>query len=183
MKVADSDACIEDCNTIVQYSYPSDIDECELSNGGCEHHCSNLIGSYGCSCDDGFVLNSDSWLCTGKFFIFYFYNFLCYISPSILQHRLAHFQLGSITIIIDINECELSNGGCDQRCTNIPGSYRCTCIAGYNLNSGSRICEGTYIYIADSEACMEHCSTIFYILQMLMNASCQMEAVNITVAI
>ena len=46
-------------------SRPSDIDECLLLNGGCEHHCSNLIGSYECSCDDGFVLNSDDRNCTG----------------------------------------------------------------------------------------------------------------------
>ena len=48
-------------------TYSLDIDECELSNGGCEHHCSNLIGSYGCSCDDGFVLNSDDRNCTGRY--------------------------------------------------------------------------------------------------------------------
>lgn len=34
---------------------------------------------------------------------------------------------------IDINECHVNNGGCDQRCFNSPGSYNCLCNAGYEL--------------------------------------------------
>uniref|UniRef100_A0A7E4V9J7 Sushi, von Willebrand factor type A, EGF and pentraxin domain-containing protein 1 n=1 Tax=Panagrellus redivivus TaxID=6233 RepID=A0A7E4V9J7_PANRE len=34
----------------------SDINECETKNGRCEHHCINMLGSYRCSCDDGFDL-------------------------------------------------------------------------------------------------------------------------------
>ena len=34
---------------------------------------------------------------------------------------------------IDIDECLMNNGGChsDANCTNIPGSYECTCKPGY----------------------------------------------------
>ena len=39
---------------------------------------------------------------------------------------------------IDINECEISNGGCDQNCINLPGGYKCSCFDG----SDSSICEG-----------------------------------------
>ncbi|XP_015790438.1 uncharacterized protein LOC107367263 isoform X1 [Tetranychus urticae] len=34
---------------------------------------------------------------------------------------------------IDINECLVKNGGCDQRCLNSPGSFNCFCNAGYEL--------------------------------------------------
>ena len=41
-----------------------DIDECDVSNGGCEHNCNNTDGSYYCSCDDGYSLQNDT-KCTG----------------------------------------------------------------------------------------------------------------------
>jgi hypothetical protein len=31
----------------------------------------------------------------------------------------------------DIDECSENNGGCDHRCFNTPGSYLCSCQAGY----------------------------------------------------
>jgi len=33
-----------------------DIDECKIENGNCEQNCINKIGSFECSCDDGFEL-------------------------------------------------------------------------------------------------------------------------------
>ena len=42
---------------------PADVDECSTSNGGCAHTCSNLEGSYVCSCRDGFMLGGDSVTC------------------------------------------------------------------------------------------------------------------------
>ena len=43
----------------------SDIDECALDNGFCEHSCHNTIGSYYCTCNDGFILLEDGKGCTG----------------------------------------------------------------------------------------------------------------------
>ncbi|KFW88272.1 Vitamin K-dependent protein S, partial [Manacus vitellinus] len=42
----------------------------------------------------------------------------------------------------DINECEDFNGGCSQRCSNLPGSYRCLCEDGYFMHSNKRDCGG-----------------------------------------
>ena len=36
----------------------------------------------------------------------------------------------------DIDECLNSNGGCEQNCTNTPGSYQCECEPGYRLVDG-----------------------------------------------
>ncbi|NXC01319.1 PROS protein, partial [Orthonyx spaldingii] len=40
----------------------------------------------------------------------------------------------------DINECEDFNGGCSQRCSNFPGSFRCLCEDGYFMHSNKRDC-------------------------------------------
>lgn len=44
---------------------PTDIDECELHNGGCEHFCRNTIGSFECNCRKGFKLLTDERSCQG----------------------------------------------------------------------------------------------------------------------
>ncbi|XP_078670378.1 uncharacterized protein LOC144910800 isoform X2 [Branchiostoma floridae x Branchiostoma belcheri] len=42
-----------------------DINECETNNGGCEHNCTNTIGSFECSCMDNFLLANDDLACNG----------------------------------------------------------------------------------------------------------------------
>ena len=44
----------------------SDIDECSVSNGGCQHKCINTPGSSVCKCDDGYYLDADKKSCQGK---------------------------------------------------------------------------------------------------------------------
>ncbi|XP_065064748.1 uncharacterized protein LOC135690976 [Rhopilema esculentum] len=39
---------------------------------------------------------------------------------------------------VDINECANSNGGCQQLCTNLPGTHRCGCNRGYTLIGSTR---------------------------------------------
>ena len=34
----------------------SDVDECAVLNGGCEHYCTNLNGTHQCSCQEGYTL-------------------------------------------------------------------------------------------------------------------------------
>ena len=42
-----------------------DINECSTNNGGCQHMCTNSIGSYTCSCNTGFTLDIDNHGCIG----------------------------------------------------------------------------------------------------------------------
>ena len=42
-----------------------DIDECNQGNGGCEHTCTDTIGSFNCSCNTGFQLTAGGH-CSGK---------------------------------------------------------------------------------------------------------------------
>ena len=46
-----------------EMSFFADRDECQFNNGGCRHKCTNVVGSYRCSCNDGFVLHSDGHDC------------------------------------------------------------------------------------------------------------------------
>ena len=43
----------------------------------------------------------------------------------------------------DIDECETNNGGCEQECNNIAGSFVCLCNPGYSINSDDNsMCDG-----------------------------------------
>lgn len=41
----------------------TDINECALDKGGCDHKCMNKGGSFHCVCEDGFTLLSDGKTC------------------------------------------------------------------------------------------------------------------------
>ena len=55
--------CFQFVMTLENYCIFLDIDECILSP--CEHTCTNTVGSFVCSCNDGYVLNSDGLSCNG----------------------------------------------------------------------------------------------------------------------
>lgn len=43
----------------------ADEDECDTNNGGCDQNCNNTIGSYFCTCEEGYILKADSHNCGG----------------------------------------------------------------------------------------------------------------------
>lgn len=43
----------------------TDINECSIANGDCEHICTNTDGSRECSCEEGYRLDSDGQGCSG----------------------------------------------------------------------------------------------------------------------
>ena len=44
------------------------------------------------------------------------------------------------TLISDIDECAVDNGGCDETCINTNGSYSCHCDNGLKLLSDKKSC-------------------------------------------
>ena len=48
----------------------ADVDQCAANTDGCAQTCTNTAGSYQCSCDAGYTLNSDGHTCDGKTMLF-----------------------------------------------------------------------------------------------------------------
>ena len=60
---------------IVHILYITDVDECKTSNGGCNHICNNTVGSYICSCHDGYSLVNNNLNCEGVHYNSLFINY------------------------------------------------------------------------------------------------------------
>ena len=102
-----------------------EINECERGTDLCEHTCTNTPGSYNCSCNTGYQLGNNNHSCSGMY--------LSYKSNIYL-------------LFLDIDECSSNNGGCNQVCVNLVGSYYCQCNNGYTLSNNNHTCIGK-IYV------------------------------------
>ncbi len=60
------------------------------------------------------------------------------------------------SFVTDDNECEGNNGGCEQKCFNILGSYRCACAEnyGYFLAPDGHSCQGKRLMVLDFVHCV-----------------------------
>ncbi len=105
-----------------------DINECNdtVSTSGCNHICNNSIGSYKCSCYNGYRLANGSYtFCVGRYLILKVYHILC-------DH----------VLLLDVDECLEGTDGCEGTCRNTIGSYQCMCPLGFRLGLDGHICEG-----------------------------------------
>ena len=116
------DTWIYECHCVNVLERSLDINECSTSIGGCEEIYTNTNGSFICSCQNVYMLCDDKRTCIG-INNWYDYNILN-------------------IILIDINECTINNGGCEQTCVNDVGTYNCYCRHGCNLNSDNHTCDG-----------------------------------------
>ena len=54
-------------------------------------------------------------------------------------------------VCAEVDECADQNGGCDHNCSNTAGSYHCSCLSGYTLNTtDNTLCDGTQNCVLDS---------------------------------
>ena len=109
----------------------SDVDECAANTDGCEHICINTIGSFECSCLPGYMLNSDNQTCTGEPLY------------ADVHGKVSYDNYVIVYFFSDIDECEKDSGGCEHGlCSNINGSFECSCRDGYHLDHDGRSCNG-----------------------------------------
>ncbi|XP_033637278.1 tolloid-like protein 2 [Asterias rubens] len=126
-----------------------DINECQRNSGDCEQACLNLIGSYVCGCQYGYVLAAnyrnciDIDECLDN-------NGGC--SDICVNTEGAHYCTCSdgfllapdnATHCIDKNECDdWERNDCEQHCYNTIGEYACACKPGFILAPNGRNCVG-----------------------------------------
>ena len=53
---------------MISYLYAIDFNECDVNNGGCEHTCTNTVGSFSCSCDEGYQ-QTNNLFCSGMLYV------------------------------------------------------------------------------------------------------------------
>ena len=56
--------------TLISILYIKDINECN-GDHECDQLCNNIVGSYICSCDSGYELQSDNRSCEGLLLMHY----------------------------------------------------------------------------------------------------------------
>ena len=100
----------------------------------CEQNCTNKgcrDGYFECTCYDGynFTNTNDNITCTG------------------IYRKLLPLTCRKIFLILDIDECEVNNGGCDTTCINLVPHYRCECNRGYYLDEDMLSCMGKTLFL------------------------------------
>lgn len=94
----------------------------------CSENCHDTVGSYTCSCNAGYTLNSNGFTCDGML------SFECVV-------KLVSSYI--YTNSADINECSSNTtNSCEHACVNTLGLYTCSCNSGYVLNSDGQTCRG-----------------------------------------
>ncbi|CAH1251723.1 FBN3 [Branchiostoma lanceolatum] len=146
-----------------------DIDECAGPNHGCTQFCSNTVGGFECSCKDYYALASDGKSCeaaqscsndTACTQLCAVIN-VTEVCDCISGYTLAQ----DLQTCADIDECAANmNNSCDPvngACTNTPGSYNCSCRAGYQLESnGGTLCEDIDECSTSNGGCGQVCENI-----------------------
>ncbi|XP_028972428.1 growth arrest-specific protein 6 isoform X2 [Esox lucius] len=123
-----------------------DIDECNKSiNVGCDHDCTNTMGSYRCSCRQGYALVGrhkcedvneclDPAVCGTAVCVNREGTHDCLCETGYVYDN-------NTKTCLDVNECEQSV--CEEECVNTPGSFRCFCDGrhGMKLSQDLRSCQ------------------------------------------
>ncbi|XP_030844885.1 fibrillin-1 isoform X2 [Strongylocentrotus purpuratus] len=139
-----------------------DVDECADDPVPCTNGmCTNTIGSFFCTCNDGYIENGartacididecedDSTLCAKG---------TCFnTAGSYTCNCDVGFQLdGTGVNCEDIIECDAGNLCANGMCENNEGSYMCLCIPGFAVDSTGTECQDVNECDDDSSLCVD----------------------------
>ncbi|XP_055888099.1 fibrillin-3-like isoform X2 [Biomphalaria glabrata] len=130
-------------NTLMKFD---DINECK-DNLTCPQGCENTVGSYICSCNIGFRLNtlntnicddsSNVELCQALNF-----SQLCFVNNGTARCdcQVGFALQGDNKTCTNIDECSLAKKPCSQICTDTYGRFTCSCYAGFKLEADRTSC-------------------------------------------
>ncbi|XP_062901651.1 uncharacterized protein LOC134345238 [Mobula hypostoma] len=180
-----------------------DLDECQENTDTCEQICTNTFGSYNCSCEEGYAVNTtNSSMCDDID--------ECSRPSTCPKNADCINTMGNFTCVcqsgyngkpyefcVDVDECIESTdcSGNNFICTNTEGSFNCTCRTGYGgpnctdidecaqgqnncvLNSKCNNTEGSYVCNCNSGYEGPNCTDINECTRFLdncdNNAKCQ----------
>ncbi|XP_053380102.1 uncharacterized protein LOC123547975 [Mercenaria mercenaria] len=139
-----------------------DEDECLTEGSDCKHYCNNTIGSYTCSCYNGYMLEEDGISCSDL-------N-ECNEDNGGCKQTCNNTE-GSFTCSCntgyqldadrrtcnDINECLTNNGGCQHTCSNLAGTLACVCNDGFELNIDEKTCNDINECLTNDGGCQHKC--------------------------
>eukprot|EP00035_Acanthoeca_spectabilis_P004571 m.105011 g.105011 ORF g.105011 m.105011 type:complete len:2254 (-) comp12628_c0_seq1:1186-7947(-) len=120
----------------------SNIDECARGGTECQvnSHCEDSDGSFTCACNAGYAASGLSCLdineCTGT-------NWdTCSISGYISGCTNTDGSYICDARSADMDECSMGTAACGalQNCHNVPGSFECPCMAGFEMNNNVSDC-------------------------------------------
>ena len=113
----------------------TDIDECNENKHNCDSNafCRNTMGSYSCSCNNGY--SGDGKICTA-----------CDKNANQPSQGICTCNTGydgNGNVCTEIDECEEKSHNCDGNavCTDTDGSFTCTCTPAYYGNGVSCQCK------------------------------------------
>ncbi|KAL3837629.1 hypothetical protein ACJMK2_022975, partial [Sinanodonta woodiana] len=119
----------------------TDVNECLLNNSLClgKHQmCINTAGSYVCTCQNGYIRESNSSVdckdlneCDDPVLNICDQN--CTNTNGSYSCTCNEGFIWQDNRCVDINECERSNN-CQHICDNLQGSYRCLCYTGFKID-------------------------------------------------
>ena len=133
---------------------PSDIDECSLLNGGCHQICSNRIGGFDCSCEEGYTINTDNRTCQGIMTMYCYHKPLIYLCKFIYPLHLFIHAVDPIAM------CDASNS-CAQSCVRLSGVETCGCLPGYELASNGMNCTSKFSKAVEKQLCALGTDAVF----------------------
>ncbi|KAL9986755.1 hypothetical protein ACROYT_G000945 [Oculina patagonica] len=132
-----------------------DVNECASNNGYCEHTCKNLYGSHQCKCNDGFTLASNGRTCSDidECKMDHDCEHLCNntLGAYFCTCRKGYQLMNDNRTCTDIDECAPRNmteskvigslSACHHICSNVEGSFQCSCRNGYMLMYDKKQCK------------------------------------------
>lgn len=111
-----------------------DVDECGKDNGGCEHSCNNTIGSFFCTCREGYALHSDNKTCIPT---------RC---PVLDLHKYATFTTPECRLMAQ-GQHVLPGTECSFKCRGsllLKGSSKRICLGNFTWTGTQVECAGNY---------------------------------------
>ncbi|XP_070533716.1 matrilin-2-like isoform X2 [Ptychodera flava] len=135
-----------------------DIDECTTEAGDCEQICHNLVASFTCSCNEGYLntcndidecsteANDCGQICMNQE---PFFNCSCYEGYLLNDDGKT---------CDDIDECTTEANDCEQICLNQEPFFNCSCFEGYLLNDDGKTCGDIDECTTETNNCEQICN-------------------------